>query len=392
MLIPQGFRFAVAQAGFKREGRFDLGVVAAKGPAACAAVFTTNKFKAAPVLVAMDAVAASGTARAVVANSGQANACTGDEGLANCRATLEMVAGNLGLAEAEILPMSTGIIGAQLKMDRWEAAMGQLRDSYGKAGPLDFAKAIMTTDTFPKLAWAEVEGSDAVVLGCCKGAGMISPNMATMLGVVLTDAAVDPAVWRDMLRQAVDESFNRVTVDGDTSTNDCVVGLASGLVGADVGSDGVAANALYEALLEVCQNLAYMIVQDAEGGTKVMRITVAGAADDAQAELAVRAVGNSPLVKTALYGKDANWGRIAAALGRCGADFDPGDVTIAIGGMVIFEDGRPVDLDIDALMAPVLARQDVDIDVTLGDGPGGSVLLASDLTHEYVSINADYRS
>ncbi len=392
MLIPQGFRFAVAQAGFKREGRLDLGVVAARGPAASAAVFTTNAFKAAPVLVAMDAVAASNTARAVVANSGQANACTGEEGLANCRATLELVAGNLGLDEADILPMSTGVIGAQLKMDRWQAAMPQLRESFGKAGPLDFAKAIMTTDTFPKLAWAQVAGSGAVVLGSCKGAGMISPDMATMLGVVLTDAAVDPALWRDMLRQAVEESFNRITVDGDTSTNDCVFALASGLAGEPVSAEGEAADALYEALLEVCQNLAYMIVQDAEGGTKVMRITVAGAEDDAQAELAVRAVGNSPLVKTALYGKDANWGRIAAALGRSGARFDPQAVTIAIGGMTIFENGRPVDLDIDALMAPVLRRQDVDIDVTLGDGPGGSVLLASDLSHEYVSINADYRT
>jgi len=390
MLIPQGFRFAVAQAGFKKPGRFDLGVVASKTPASSAAVFTTNKFKAAPVLVAMEAVDASPTARAVVVNSGQANACTGDEGLDNCRATLELVAGNLGLEEADILPMSTGVIGAQLKMELWEAAMPELRESYGKAGPLDLAKAIMTTDKFPKLAWARVGDTKAVLLGVCKGAGMISPNMATMLSVVLTDAAVEPELWRDMVRQAADESFNRITVDGDTSTNDCVFGLANGASGVTVDEQG--ADALYEALVELCQNLAYMIVQDAEGGTRVMRITVAGAVDDAQAELAVRAVGNSPLVKTALYGKDANWGRIAAALGRSGAEFDPASVTIAIGGMVIFEHGQPVALDIDALMAPVLARQDVDIDVTLGDGPGGAVLLASDLTHEYISINADYRT
>jgi len=391
MLVPQGFSFAVAQAGFKREGRYDLAVVVSDGPASSAAVFTTNLFKAAPVLVGMEAVAASPTARAVVVNSGQANACTGDPGLDDCRVSLELVGAALGLAPGEILPMSTGVIGPRLKLDRWRAAMEPLAASLGQAGPMDAAKAIMTTDTFPKVAWAPVGDTPAVVLGMCKGAGMICPSMATMLGVVLTDAAVDPDTWRRMLAQAVDESFNRVTVDGDTSTNDCVFGLAGGASGVAVDDDD-SAQALYEALVDVCQNLAYMVVQDAEGGTKVMRITVAGAVDDAQAELAVRAVGHSPLVKTALYGKDANWGRIAAALGRSGAAFEPAAVTIAIGGVVIFEQGRPVDLDIDALMAPVLRRQDVDIDVTLGDGPGGAVLLASDLTHEYVSINADYRS
>jgi glutamate N-acetyltransferase/amino-acid N-acetyltransferase len=391
MLVPKGFSFAVAQAGFKREGRYDLTVVISDGPAASAGVFTTNLFKAAPVLVAMQAVAASPEARAVVVNSGQANACTGEPGLADCRESLELVGAALGIAPGAILPMSTGVIGPRLKLDRWRAAMEPLAASLGQAGPMDSAKAIMTTDTFPKLAWARVEGTSAVVMGMCKGAGMICPDMATMLGIVLTDAAVDGETWRQMLAQAVDESFNRVTVDGDTSTNDCVFGLAGGASGVRV-ADEETAQALYDAVVEVCQSLAYMVVQDAEGGTKVMRITVGGAVDDAQAELAVRAVGHSPLVKTALYGKDANWGRIAAALGRSGAEFDPAAVTIAIGGVVIFEHGRPVDLDIDALMAPVLRRQDVDIDVTLGDGPGGAVLLASDLTHEYVSINADYRS
>lgn len=391
MLVPQGFSFAVAQAGFKREGRYDLAAVVSDGPASSAGVFTTNLFKAAPVLAGMQAIEASPTARAVVVNSGQANACTGEPGLADCRQSLDLVGAALGLEPGAILPMSTGVIGPRLKLERWRAAMEPLAASLGQAGPMDAAKAIMTTDTFPKVAWARVGDTPAVVLGMCKGAGMICPNMATMLGIVLTDAAVDPGTWRQMLAQAVDESFNRVTVDGDTSTNDCVFGLAGGASGVEV-VDDESAQALYEALVDVCQSLAYMIVQDAEGGTKVMRITVAGARDDAQAELAVRAVGHSPLVKTALYGKDANWGRIAAALGRSGAAFDPAAVTIAIGGVVIFEQGCPVDLDIDALMAPVLRRQDVDIDVTLGDGPGGAVLLASDLTHEYVSINADYRS
>lgn len=393
MTIPSGFQFSTAQCGFKRPGRSDLGLVVSTVPAKAAGVFTTNRFQAAPVLVARENLVKKGAGiRAIVVNSGQANACTGQMGVDNCRATLEMLSA-LGLEPSSILPASTGVIGDQLKMDLWEKGVPALRDNLGRVGLVDMARAIMTTDTFPKLAAREVELSSGTVrlAGFCKGAGMICPNMATMLGFILCDAGVEREWWQAALVRCVDKSFNAITVDGDTSTNDCVFGLAGGASGVRV-ADEETAQALYDAVVEVCQSLAYMVVQDAEGGTKVMRITVGGAVDDAQAELAVRAVGHSPLVKTALYGKDANWGRIAAALGRSGAEFDPAAVTIAIGGVVIFEHGRPVDLDIDALMAPVLRRQDVDIDVTLGDGPGGAVLLASDLTHEYVSINADYRS
>jgi glutamate N-acetyltransferase/amino-acid N-acetyltransferase len=229
-----------------------------------------------------------------------------------------------------------------------------------------------------------------VVLGMCKGAGMICPNMATMLGMVLTDAAVEPELWADILRRAVKASFNAVTVDGDTSTNDTVYALASGRSGVEFTERN--AGALYEAVLQVCQDLAYMVVQDAEGGTKVLRIGVAGAADDAQAELAARAVGHSPLVKTALYGKDANWGRIVAALGRSGAAFDPDRVSVTVAGVEIFRNGAPLSGDFDALLKPHLEKRDIDIEVDLGAGEGFFVLLASDLTHEYITINADYRS
>ncbi|WP_461208399.1 bifunctional glutamate N-acetyltransferase/amino-acid acetyltransferase ArgJ [Desulfocurvus sp. DL9XJH121] len=392
MLVPQGYRFAAAAAGFKKQDRLDLGVVVSKAPASAAGVFTTNRFQAAPVLAGKALLDKSGTARAVMINSGQANACTGQEGLDNCRVTRELVAQNLGIGEDEVLPASTGVIGDQLRMDRWQAAMDELRESYGKLGPLDMAKAIMTTDTFPKLAWQsfEAEGREVRVLGMCKGAGMISPNMATMLGVVITDAAVEPELWRRIIRWAANESFNRVTVDGDTSTNDTIYGLANGAAGVEFEEGGE--QDLAEAVLEVCQELAYLIVQDAEGGTKVVEITVSGAVDDAQADMAARTVGNSPLVKTALYGKDPNWGRIAAALGRSGAEFDPMKVSIAIGGLEIFKDGQPVKMDIDAMFAPILDRQDVNIDVNLGAGKGESYILASDLTHEYISINADYRT
>jgi glutamate N-acetyltransferase/amino-acid N-acetyltransferase len=394
--IPKGFSFATAAAAFRKEGRQDLGLVLSDRPAVAAGLFTTNRFQAAPVLVCKELLEKSGTARGVVVNSGQANACTGDVGVVNCRLALEMTAEALGngLAEEDLLPMSTGVIGPHLRLDRWKAALDPLAHSLGKAGPVDVAKAMLTTDKFPKLAWGRVADESgatrARVLGVAKGAGMICPNMATMLGLVLTDAQVEPKEWKALLRRAVDQSFNRVTVDGDTSTNDTVLGLANGASGSVFSGAGL--EALERAVTEVCQALSYMLVEDAEGGTKVIRITVAGAEDDAQAELAARTVGHSPLVKTAFYGKDANWGRIVAALGRSGAHFDPDRVLVRLGGIAIFRNGRPEEGDMDSLLAPHLHRRDVSLEISLGDGPGRYVLLASDLTHEYVSINADYRT
>ncbi len=391
MTVPSGFRFATAQCGFKRPGRADLALVMSDGPATAAGVFTTNRFQAAPVLVAREILAASPAGiRAVVVNSGQANACTGQEGVDNCRATLELLAA-LGLKPGEILPASTGVIGDQLKMDLWEKGVSSLRDNLGRAGLVDVARAIMTTDTFPKMAVREVSlGSGAVRLaGFCKGAGMICPNMATMLGFVLCDAGVEPDWWQGALQRCADRSFNAITVDGDTSTNDCVLALANGAAAKVEGDD---LETLEKALLDICQDLAYMIVQDAEGGTKVMRVTVRGAASMADAQLAARAVGNSPLVKTALYGRDPNWGRIVAALGRSGAAFAPEDVVVRIAGMTIFRQGTPVKADWDSLLASALRRDMVDIDVELGAGGVELTLLASDFTEEYIKINAEYRT
>jgi glutamate N-acetyltransferase/amino-acid N-acetyltransferase len=391
--VPKGFSFAAAACGFKQPDRLDLGIVLADEPAATAGVFTTNLFKAAPVVHCQERLAKGKTFRALVGNSGQANACTGEEGYVNCGLSLEIVAEALGLTADELLPTSTGVIGPQLKIDKWRAVMPALKDSLGTAGAMDFAKAIMTTDAFPKLAWGSVRlggpaGKEARVLGIAKGAGMIAPNMATMLGYILTDAAVSAEVLQDILGRAVESSFNRITVDGDTSTNDTVLAMASGASGLDVSTLGQ--KALEDAITDVCQSLAYMIVQDAEGGTKVARIRVVGAEDEAQAELAARAVGTSPLVKTALFGQDPNWGRIVAAVGRSGAVFNPDRVAMAIGGVTIFEAGRPLAGDVDSLLAPVMRRNDVSIEVRLGDGPGEYVLLASDLGHGYVTINAEY--
>ena len=365
---PKGFRFATACAGFRKEGRADLALLVSDVPAVAAGTFTQNRFPAAPVLVAKAMLAERPAARAVVINSGQANACTGDEGMRNCRTTQELVAGALGLEASDILPASTGVIGAQLKMDLWEKAAPALAANLGKATPEDFARAIMA-----------------------KGAGMICPNMATMLSVVLCDAQVEASVWQKMLRDAVELTFNRVTVDGDTSTNDTLYGLANGASGVSA-SDEESLKALSAALTSVLGDLAYMLVKDGEGASKVARIHVTGAASDADAERVARTVGHSQLVKTALYGRDANWGRIVAAVGRSGADFNPDDVVVTLCGVELFRKGQPTDLDFDALLEEPLKQRDLPIDIVLGSGSGSYTLLASDLGHEYVNVNADYRS
>jgi len=392
--IPKGFSFAVAEAGFKYSGRNDLMFIKSEKPAVAAGTFTKNLFQAAPVLVALESLRASGGhARAIMINAGQANACTGQGGIDDCKKTLELAAAAAGVEPGEILPASTGVIGPRFNMDKWKAVMPKLAESLGEAGPLDAAKAIMTTDKFPKIAWGEVDTPEGKVrlLGFAKGAGMICPNMATMLGTLLCDADVGSLWWSEAVAAAVDKSFNSVTVDGDTSTNDCILALANGASGVRIDS-AEGRQALLSAMVEVCQALAYMIVQDAEGGTKILRISVRGADDHAQAELAARAVGHSPLVKTAMFGMDANWGRIVAALGRSGAQFDPNEVDVKIGGIPVFLAGAPVPGDLDSLLEPHMRRNEIAVDVELGDGPGRYVLLASDLSYEYVKINADYRS
>ncbi len=392
-IAPKGFRFATVQAGFRKENRDDLALLVSDVPAAAAGTFTQNRFPAAPVVVARAMLASRSSARAIVINSGQANACTGDEGVRNCRETLRLVATAVGLEPEDILPASTGVIGNQLKMDLWRKAAPALGGGLGKADPEAFARAIMTTDAFPKLSHREVAlpGGTVRLVGMAKGAGMICPNMATMLSVVLCDARVEASLWTEMLREAVNLTFNRVTVDGDTSTNDTLYGLANGCSGVSV-DDEISRAALSSALVSVLGDLAYMLVQDGEGASKVARIHVTGAASDADAERVARTVGHSQLVKTALYGQDANWGRIVAAVGRSGAEFNPGDVRVSLCGVELFRNGQPTDLDFDALLKEPLQRRDLPIDIVMGDGEGSYTLLASDLTHDYVNVNADYRS
>ncbi len=390
--IPKGFRLGTAGAGFRRPGRDDLGLIISDQPAVAAGVFTTNAFKAAPVQIAQETLRRGPMVQGVLVNSGQANACTGEEGLRNCRATLDMVGRAAGVDPWALLPMSTGVIGDQLKMDLWEKAVPALVNSLGGRDAETFTRAMMTTDAFPKFVERSVTLSGGMVrlVGMAKGAGMICPNMATMLSVVLCDARVSVNAWQDMFRIAVARTFNRVTVDGDTSTNDTVLGLANGASGVDaLGAD---AALLEETLEAVLGGLAYMLVQDGEGATKVLHIRVIGAADVADAEKVARTVGHSQLVKTAMYGRDANWGRIVAAVGRSGARFRSDDVQVRLCGVELFRDGRPVPGNHDAKLAEPLKQRDLDVEIRLGTGEGEYTLLASDLSHDYVTCNADYRT
>lgn len=391
--VPKGYNFSAVAAGFKYKDRNDLALICSEVPATAAGVFTTNKFQAAPILVCKDNLKKETKVRALLINAGQANACTGTDGIEDCRRTSRMVADSIGIESTQILPASTGVIGNRFDMSKWENAVPALSEALGKTDAVKAAKAIMTTDTFPKLSWKKVDTPDGTVrfLGMCKGSGMISPKMATMLGFLICDAEVDSKWWHEALTRCIQKSFNCVTVDGDTSTNDCVLALANGASGVKAESDETR-NAIEQTMLEICQSLSYMIIQDAEGGTKIMSICVTGAESDEDAELVARAVGNSPLVKTAIFGEDPNWGRIVAAAGRSEADFDPDMLTLALGDIVIFEKGRPIEGDMDAILKPLMKKQDIQINISLGDGTGYSSLLASDFTHDYVSINADYRS
>ena len=395
-----GFEACGVHAGFRRDpSRNDLALVAAGSPVAAAGVFTRNLFCAAPVTVDREHLAAGGRARAVIVNSGIANAATGEPGLANARRTAELLAARLGCRAEEVLVASTGVIGKHLDMGVMEAGVAMVCDGLGRdpeANDLAAARGIMTTDTKVKRAavrYADESGATYTVGGMCKGSGMISPNMATMIAVVTTDAPVAPAVLQTALRAAADASFNRVTVDSDTSTNDSCFLLASGDAGgAEIdAAEGARYEAFLAALTAVCGSLAQKIAADGEGATKLVRVTVMGAATQADADLAARTVASSPLVKTAVAGHDANWGRIAAALGRSGASFDQYGVDIDILGIPVCRAGLVVDFDEDEALRRFEGPQ-VDIVCDLGAGDASSTVWTCDLTHGYISINADYRS
>ena len=390
---PKGFLAGGVHCGVKTNNtaKKDIAIIYSEKPCTAAAVYTQNKVFGAPITVTRRNIA-DGMAQAVVCNSGNANTCNAD-GVEKAEKMCVLAAEALHLKPEDIIVASTGVIGQVLPIEPIEKGITALAPIISREGNLDAVQAIMTTDTKPKEEAYEIEiGGKTVKIGAmAKGSGMIHPNMATMLSVVLCDAQVEASVWQKMLRDAVELTFNRVTVDGDTSTNDTLYGLANGASGVSA-SDEESLKALSAALTSVLGDLAYMLVKDGEGASKVARIHVTGAASDADAERVARTVGHSQLVKTALYGRDANWGRIVAAVGRSGADFNPDDVVVTLCGVELFRKGQPTDLDFDALLEEPLKQRDLPIDIVLGSGSGSYTLLASDLGHEYVNVNADYRS
>ena len=389
---PRGFRAAAVASGIKPEG-LDLALLAADGDCTAAGVFTTNRAQAAPVLVAREHLA-GGRARAVVVNAGCANAATGERGLADAREMARLAAAVVGCRPTEVVVASTGVIGVALPMEALRAGIPRAVTELSPEGGARAARAIMTTDTRPKEVAVEFElgGQTARVGGMAKGAGMIAPNMATMLAFFTTDAAVSPPLLRRALVDAVGESLNRITVDGDTSTNDMAVVMASGACGAAaIESEGREFDALRAALRRAARELAGMIVHDGEGATRIAEVRVEGAASGADADRIARTVAESPLVKTALHGGDPNWGRVLAALGRAGVEVDAGRLDIHLGDVWVAEGGQARAYD-EADAHRAMQEDPVRIRIHLHAGAASGWMWTCDLTRGYVDINAHYRS
>ncbi len=390
MKLPKGFVASGVRAGIRKK-RPDLGLIVAPDGATAAAVFTQNKFQAAPVVLSKNSLKKTGgRVKAVVVNAGCANAVTGKEGNDAAKRVRTRASELLRCPEDEIFLASTGVIGVVLPDKKVRDFLPDAVNRLSTGGIEALSHAILTTDVGPKVAQTSftIGGKRGRLVGVAKGAGMIHPNMATMLAFVMTDANVPATTLQKMLRQSVEESFNSISVDGDTSTNDTVLVMASGKLGNAPKDD---LSDFQRALDTLCRELAWMIVRDGEGAIRVMELEVTGAKNDRDARLAAHAVVTSPLVKTALHGGDPNWGRILAAVGRSGARFSLRKISLHAGSIALVKNGAPaVYKEKDA--AKVFARERVPLRVDLGVGTGRAVVLASDLGHDYVSLNADYRS
>ncbi|HET7103438.1 MAG TPA: bifunctional glutamate N-acetyltransferase/amino-acid acetyltransferase ArgJ [Terracidiphilus sp.] len=393
--IPRGFRFGAAKAGLKQSGRTDFALIVADQAASAAAVFTANKVTAAPLIVDKDNLRATGgRVRVAAINAGNANCAAGQAGLDAAHATCEAAAGTFGCAAEEVFLSSTGIIGVPLPAEKLIAAMPGLAAALAADAEhfQQVAQAILTTDTVEKTAFARLEmnGKEVRIGAVGKGAGMIYPQLrphATMLVYILTDAAIEPEVLNGYLRAAIEPSFNRISVDGDTSTNDTVLLLASGASGARIGGD----NAEFAgALNRVCTSLARQIVADGEGISHVIELRIQGAATDADALTAARAIAHSPLVKTAWAGCDPNWGRLMAAVGYSGAAIDPEKIDIWFGGQRICRNGGRAEEFDEAAAHVYLQQREYSITIHLNQGAGSCVFWTTDLTADYIHINADY--
>ncbi len=391
---PSGFSAAGIHCGVKKAKK-DLSLVVSETLATAAGVFTQNKVVAAPVVLDKEHLTLRPSARALVVNSGNANACTGEQGMLDARAMAETTAKLLSVAPADVLVSSTGVIGQRLPMDKILPGIKEAYTQLSRNGGSDAAEAILTTDTFTKEAayTCDVGGKRVTLGGIAKGSGMIAPNMATMLAFVTTDLAIAPELLQSALVSSTEKSFNRISVDGDTSTNDMVLVLANGMAGnPPLRSTRDAGFAEFSgALDELLTVLSKMIVRDGEGATKFIEITVRGARTESDATRAARAVANSSLVKTALNGEDANWGRILAAVGYSGIDFDPSEVTIDFGNVPILRRNYGIDFS-EECAKKVLQENEISIAVDLHMGSAEAVFWTCDLSKEYVAINANYRT
>jgi glutamate N-acetyltransferase/amino-acid N-acetyltransferase len=396
---PMGFLAAGVEAAVKKPGKRDVAVIFSTGPAVGAAVYTLNKVQAAPILVTKSHLPHGfGPLRAIVINSGNANACTGQQGYEDARRMAALTAELLGLKEEEVAVASTGVIGVALPLARVEAGIRQAVKGLAADGGEQVTRAIMTTDITKKemAVFFELNGQRVTIGAAAKGSGMIHPNMATMLGFITTDAAIDGQTLHQALTEVNGKTFNMLTVDGDTSTNDMLVVMANGKANnPPIAKKGPDYDLFKAALYHVCAGLAKMIAQDGEGATKLLEVLVMGGKTEADARLAAKAVAGSNLVKTAMFGCDANWGRIMAAVGYSGADFDPGLVSITIsspaGSQQMANQGAGIPFD-EVKARQILEQKEVNILVDLGQGPGEAKVWSCDFSYDYVKINADYRS
>ena len=389
---PLGFKAGGIHCGIKKSRR-DLALIVSELPATAAAVFTLNKVQAAPVLVSKKILSESKCHKAIIINSGNANACTGPEGDENAQKMIDETAKMLGVESDKIFVASTGVIGEQLPIEKIISGIQNIGPELKGRNFSAAAEAIMTTDTFVKTVSStfQMNGEEVTIYGMAKGSGMIHPNMATMLGFVLTDAAIDKNNFQKLLKKSTDRTFNRIIVDGDTSTNDMVIALANGASGASVIPETESYQIFEEELYQVLKKLSIDIVRDGEGATKVIEITVEGALNNADAEKAARTVALSPLVKTAIHGEDANWGRIIAAVGYSGIDFDPAKFEIIINGIQILHQDYLVKLS-NAEANLSLVGPDIELLINLNGGEGKATCWTCDFSEEYVKINGSYRS
>jgi glutamate N-acetyltransferase/amino-acid N-acetyltransferase len=389
---PKGFKAAGVRCGIKQQGA-DLAIVSSDVQATCAALFTQNLVKAAPVLVSM-ANAKSGRARAIVANSGDANACTGERGLDDAREMSALASNALGVSPDDVLVCSTGVIGHFLPMDKIGKGIAEAVYALSDDGGPEAARAIMTTDTRPKLVAREIQigGVPVRIGGISKGSGMICPNVATMFCFITTDADIDAGYLKHSLVKSAEISFNSLTVDGDMSTNDSVIALANGVAGNPrIDSEGPDLDAFQSVMDDVMVYLAREMARDGEGATKLVEVVVKGAVSYSDAKAAAMTIANSPLTKTAIFGQDPNWGRVLAAAGRSGAEMDPNTVDLFFGDVKIMQDGAPVDIAADEARRPMLEPELV-ITLDLKLGEGSARVFTCDLSYDYIKINAEYHT